>query len=349
MLTDRELIRKLDFFEPLDEKIIKNIARLCIVREFSAGEAIVRQGESGLGLYFITGGRAKVEVDKEGSKVVVAELREGDFLGEFSIIDDKTRSASVICLQDTRCLLLTRDSFSRLLKKYPEIAAQMLRTLVARIRNTNERMSQPTGSPPPPTSAPPVPVVEPAQENGAGGLAGATRQMATMIPKPEEMVQFYTSTKGKTQDFLNRFVSTIYAMKAMLRFSMAIVGCPVTVTAENPHEEILQATLNDVKLILFPAASEQTIRIEAFADGTISATLYRAAGPEGPPKAEIFRLRGPLRQGEFVRLHVAAGHPIRMEQFGALPRVVAPRVSPVPELVGPAVPEAGLIAESLWQ
>ncbi|HWP85570.1 MAG TPA: cyclic nucleotide-binding domain-containing protein, partial [Terriglobia bacterium] len=126
MLTDTELIRKLDFFEPLDQKIIKRIASVCIVREFSAGEAIVRQGESGLGLYFITGGRAKVEVDKDGTKVVVAELKEGDFLGEFSLIDDKTRSASVVCLQDTRCLLLTRDSFARLLKKYPEIATQML-------------------------------------------------------------------------------------------------------------------------------------------------------------------------------------------------------------------------------
>lgn len=350
MLTDTELIRKLDFFEPLDQKIIKNIASLCIVREFAAGEAIVRQGESGLGLYFITGGGAKVEIDKDGSKVVVAELKEGDFLGEFSIIDDKTRSASVICLQDTRCLLLTRDSFSKLLKKHPEIASQMLRTLVGRIRNTNERITQPVGTRPVEAPAPAAAEVSaPAESNGTGGLAGATRQIAAMIPEPEEMVQFYTSAKGKTQEFLNRFVSAIYAMKVMLRFSMAIVGCPVTVSAEHPNEGILEATLNDVKLVLFPAASEQTIRIDAAADGMISATLYRPAGTAGDPCVEVFRLQGPVRQGDCLRVHVPIDKPIRMEPSWAISQEFAVNALPVHELSSASAPDPWLITETRWQ
>src|SRR5690349_14954263 len=93
LLTDIELIRKIEFFEALEPKVLKQIAEMCIVREFSAGEYIVRQGESGLGLYFITAGKAKVEIDRNDVKVVVAELKEGDSLGEFSIIDEKARSA----------------------------------------------------------------------------------------------------------------------------------------------------------------------------------------------------------------------------------------------------------------
>ena len=50
MLTDTELIRKLGFFEGLNPKTLQRIAELWIVREFSAEDAIVRQGESGLGL-----------------------------------------------------------------------------------------------------------------------------------------------------------------------------------------------------------------------------------------------------------------------------------------------------------
>ncbi|MBI2820372.1 MAG: cyclic nucleotide-binding domain-containing protein [Acidobacteria bacterium] len=349
MLTDTELIRKLDFFEPLDQKIIKNIASLCIVREFAAGEAIVRQGESGLGLYFITGGGAKVEIDKDGSKVVVAELREGDFLGEFSIIDDKTRSASVICLQDTRCLLLTRDSFSKLLKKHPEIASQMLRTLVGRIRNTNERITQPVGTRPAEAPAPAVEEPVPSDGQRRGGFAETTSQIAAMIPKPEEMVQFYSSTKGKTQEFLNRFVSAIYAMKAMLRFSMAIVGCPVRVSAEHPNEEILEATLNDVKLVLFPAASEQTIRIDAAADGMVSATLYRPAGTEGDPRVEVFRLQGPVRQGDCLRVHVPIDKPIRMEPSWAISQEFAVSALPVHELSSASALDPWLITETRWQ
>jgi CRP-like cAMP-binding protein len=314
VLTDTELIRRLDFFEPLDQRIIKHIASMCIVREFSAGEAIVRQGESGLGLYFITGGGAKVEIDRDGSKVVVAELKEGDFLGEFSIIDDKTRSASVICLQDTRCLLLTRDSFTKLLKKHPEIASQMLRTLVGRIRNTNERITAPPGLSPPTASPPAPPEAAPAAENGSGGLSGIASQITAMLPRPEDFGTLYMSTKGKTQEFLNRFVSAIYAMKAMLRFSMAIVGCPVTVTAERPHPEILIAELNGVKVLLFPAASEQTIRIEAVNDGAVCATLYRPTGTSEDPRVEIFRLQGPVRRCDILRLHVPMGKQVRLER-----------------------------------
>ncbi|MBI3934233.1 MAG: cyclic nucleotide-binding domain-containing protein [Acidobacteria bacterium] len=349
MLTDTELIRKLDFFEPLDQRIIKQIASLCIVREFAAGEAIVRQGESGLGLYFITGGRAKVEIDKDGTKVVVAELKEGDFLGEFSIIDDKTRSASVVCLQDTRCLLLTRDSFSKLLKKHPEIASQMLRTLVSRIRNTNERVTLSPGARPPEPPPPPVAEPTPSDRQETGGLTAATSQLAAMLPKPEDMVQFYSSTKGKTQDFLNRFVSAIYAMKAMLRFSMAIVGCPVLVSAERPGEEILEASLHDVKLLLFPAASEQTIRIEAVGDGFVSATIYRPAGTERNPQVEVLRLHGPVRRRDVLRVHVPISHPIRMEPSWANPNEFAGSAETAMELPATSSSHRWLVSQARWQ
>ena len=82
MLTDTELIRKLDLFEGLNPKTIQRIAQLCIVREFGADEYLIRQGESGLGLYFITAGRVKVEIERsieiagEGLKSVKVVLNE---------------------------------------------------------------------------------------------------------------------------------------------------------------------------------------------------------------------------------------------------------------------------------
>ena len=315
MLTDTELIRKLEFFETLDDKIIKNIAGICIVREFAAGEAIVRQGEAGLGLYFITGGRAKVEVDREGHKIVVAELKEGDFLGEFAIIDDKTRSASVICLDDTRCLLLTRDSFAKLLRKHPEIANQMLRTLVGRIRTSNVRMTQPVGKAPTPsatagtTNAPPAVDTEetsvPIGAMNGSGIAAMAEQIGAILPKPEELVQYYSTSKGRTQQFFNRFVGTIYAMKAMMRFSMAIVGCPVTVTAEQADPELLQAEFNGVHLILFPSDVHQTLRIDAVGDGEVSATVFRSVG-DIQPEPEVLRLAESIREGDVLRWHFPA-------------------------------------------
>lgn len=317
MLTDTELLRKLDFFEPLDQKVIKRIATLCIAREFSAGDHIVRQGESGLGLYFITGGRAKVEIERDGAKVVVAELKEGDFLGEFSLIDDKARSANVICLQDTRCLLLTRDTFSKLTKKHPEIVNQMLKTLVSRIRSTNERISLPMGSAPPEpapvsSAAPP----EPARSRPTSGLAAATEQIASALPKPQDLFRIYSSSKSKTQEFFDGLFGAIYALKAMMRFSMAIVGCPVTVRAEKQSTEVLETALQGVKFVLFPAGNDQTIRIEGTADGTLTATVFRPRTSRKDRRVDVFRLEGRVRQNEVLLLHVPVDKRVRLEPSG---------------------------------
>jgi len=91
--TAAELIRRIDFFQPLDDRTVNQIARVCIVREYSPGDHIVRQGDSGLGVYFITRGHARVEMVREGISTLIAELSPGEFVGELSIIDKKPRLA----------------------------------------------------------------------------------------------------------------------------------------------------------------------------------------------------------------------------------------------------------------
>ncbi|OFV95577.1 MAG: hypothetical protein A3H28_16955 [Acidobacteria bacterium RIFCSPLOWO2_02_FULL_61_28] len=321
MLTDTELIRKLDFFEGLTPKTLQRIAELCIVREFAADDYIVRQGESGLGLYFITAGRAKVEIEREGLRVVVAEMKEGDSLGDFSIIDDKARSANVICMEDTRCLLLTRDSFSKLLKKHPEIALQMLKSLVSRIRSTNELITRPGSRLTQPAEAaapPPAEASPPASSSTLDGISAATQKITAALPSPEDMVKMYSSTKDRVQNIMVGMFGTLYIMKAMTRFSMAIVGCPVTVRAEQRDPEVFETVIggdgggdvgegDGVKLVLFPARNDQTIRIEAYADGNLSATVLRPVGAGRRTEVEVVRWEGPVRENEVLELQVPSG------------------------------------------
>jgi CRP-like cAMP-binding protein len=164
MSTASDLIRKIDFFEPLDDRTVERIAEACIPREYSPGNHIVRQGDPGLGLYFITDGWVKVEIERDGTKTAIAELKAGDFVGEISIIDNKPRTANVICLADTSCLLLTRDSFQKLLKKYPEIAVQMIQSLASRLRETDERFGFTRVIVPAPVAAPPAQAAAPQEQ-----------------------------------------------------------------------------------------------------------------------------------------------------------------------------------------
>ena len=320
MLTDIELIQKLDLFDGLNPRTIQKISQLCIVREFAAEDYLIRQGESGLGLYFITSGRVKIEVERsvevpgEGVKpvrVVLNELTEGGVVGEFAIIDDKARSANVICLEDTRCLLLTRDSFSKLLKKHPEISLQMLKSLVARIRSTNERITQagsfrsaqaPAAAPAPEETAPAASSSNPLDGIGAG-IGAATERVTEMMPRPEDMIRMYSSTKDRVQNMVVGMFGTMYVVKAMTRFSMAMVGCPVRVSAQTRDSEVFETVIDDVKLVVFPSGRDQNIRIEAYADGEMSAMLFRQGQAE---EVEAIRWRGPVREKETFELQVPA-------------------------------------------
>lgn len=206
MSTSRDLIRQIDFFEPLDDKIINKIAQACVPREYSAGDYIVRQGDLGLGLYFITSGRVKVEVEANAVKMVVAHLEAGSLVGELSILDNKPRSAHVICLTETGCLLLTRNCFQKLIKKYPEIAIQMARTLAARLRNTDERVGQYTSVGP----APPVSAVQ-----------------GTSAHAPENASHAPTDGSG-IKGLLAGSFAFLEVLKSLTRVLLAVVECSAT-------------------------------------------------------------------------------------------------------------------------
>jgi len=320
LVTDTELIRKLDFFEPLENKIIKHIAKMCIVREFNSGDYIVKRGESGLGLYFITRGRAKVEIDREGVKSVLAELAEGNFLGELSMIDDKERSADVVCLEDTSCLLLTRDSFSKLLSKHPEISLQLAKVLVSRIRATNEEL---TAASKISCTKPDCPVriratddkgnfVSPAATAASSALAGSGANGSSW--SDFNVLKYYSDSKTKAKDYLVDLFSSWYLLKIMTRFSAAIMGCPILVQPERQRLEVFQTSIEGVKVIVFPASVNQVLRMDAFGEGEFSATVFRPPVSGIRRKASVDSFAGRVHKNEVMRLHVPANRDTWLEK-----------------------------------
>lgn len=319
MLPDTDLIRKLEFFEPLDGKIIQKIAKQCIARQFSEGDYIVRQGEAGLGLYFITQGRAKVEIERNGVRAAITELQEGDFLGELSIIDDKARSANVICLEDTRCLLLTRDSFSKLVNKHPQIAIQMVKVLVGRIRSSNEKIATrpaeqlSTALPPQPeTSA----ETQPQKESSSA--------LPFQLPiSGSDVIKIYAETKSQAQEFIVDIFKNLYLAKAMTKYSLSIVGCPVTVRTLTDGRGMHNAIIEGVKLTLYPAEMHQIIHIEAFDRGQLSATVFRPEGSRKNLRISITRYEKAIDRNDQLHLEIPIQSPIRLQAKGDRTRIKA--------------------------
>jgi CRP/FNR family transcriptional regulator, cyclic AMP receptor protein len=131
------LIGGVPFFEGLDEKSRKAIAKEGKEMNFKPGDLVVGEKGTGVGFYLVLDGKAEV---RKGGRVL-ATLGHGQFFGEMSLIDGQPRSADVVAVDPTKCWVLPAWNFAGLIKGHPEVALPMLRELVKRLRKAQDSPS----------------------------------------------------------------------------------------------------------------------------------------------------------------------------------------------------------------
>jgi CRP-like cAMP-binding protein len=126
-------------FSVLSEKELSTVLRTAKERSFDSQSKIVEEGSVGTGFYLILEGQ--VEVHHSGR--VLARLGKGQFFGELALLcGDVPRSADVVALQETRCLVLARWDLLALIKTHPEVGLKMLAELARRLQETNQALSE---------------------------------------------------------------------------------------------------------------------------------------------------------------------------------------------------------------
>jgi CRP/FNR family cyclic AMP-dependent transcriptional regulator len=140
-MDKEQALAKVTLFERLNPKHLRGIAAICTERSFKTGEYLMKQGESGIGLFIISSGKVRVEkTDAAGRQVELAENGPGDILGEMAVFDGAPRSASVAAAVETTCLVLASWEFNAFLKAHPEAALELLPIVVKRFRETNDAL-----------------------------------------------------------------------------------------------------------------------------------------------------------------------------------------------------------------
>ena len=136
-LTNEEkavVLARLPLFSGISEDSLARLTAVVGEQDFDAGQFIARQGQVATGLYVLLGGRVRV---MRGSDEL-AELGPGDFFGELSVVDQRPRLASVEAIEPTRCLALASWDMLELLEHDPQLSLNLIRGLVARIRQQGE-------------------------------------------------------------------------------------------------------------------------------------------------------------------------------------------------------------------
>jgi signal transduction histidine kinase len=118
----------------VEEEVMMEMASSLTEKEVIKGSIIIRKGDEGDAVFIIASGKVRVH---DGNHVL-ARLFTGQVFGEYALIDQRTRSASVTA--EENCLLLRLDyhDFYRVAAGNPSILRGVLRALIQRMRDMNE-------------------------------------------------------------------------------------------------------------------------------------------------------------------------------------------------------------------
>jgi len=134
-----EALRSVPLFASLDDDAARDLRSLLSDKVVPQNTRLFRQGEKGDAMYLIESGRVRISIrDNDEQEVILAELAQGDFFGEMSIIDGRQRSADAKVIEDARLAILSRDAFLSFVRNNPDVALEMLSALTDRLRRTDE-------------------------------------------------------------------------------------------------------------------------------------------------------------------------------------------------------------------
>jgi CRP/FNR family cyclic AMP-dependent transcriptional regulator len=131
----------ISIFEGLPEAEMSALQELCITRTYPKNTVIINEGDQANAMFICTTGKVKVYVsDENGREFVLNSMGPGEYFGELSLLDDETRSASVITTEKSTFSILYKDDFSKVVINHPEIALVLLRNLASRIRKLTDNV-----------------------------------------------------------------------------------------------------------------------------------------------------------------------------------------------------------------
>lgn len=138
-----EQLKKINWFDKLSDDMLAALAQKVRKHTLRKDEILFHKGDVGDSLFVILSGRVKVFThDDQGEEVALNQVDAGEIIGEMALLDFEPRSASVVALEKTAALELSREDFMDIMKKQPALALSVIRNLSARLRQNTTYIEQ---------------------------------------------------------------------------------------------------------------------------------------------------------------------------------------------------------------
>ncbi|WP_280153313.1 Crp/Fnr family transcriptional regulator [Piscinibacter sp. XHJ-5] len=103
-------------------------------RRYRKGTVLIEEGDHGDTMFIVLSGRVKAfSTDQRDREIVYGVYGPGEYFGEMSL-DGGPRSASVITMEPTLCVVITRQTLRQHIIANPDFAFELLSRVIARAR-----------------------------------------------------------------------------------------------------------------------------------------------------------------------------------------------------------------------
>jgi len=138
-MEDAAFLARVPLFASLKPALLEELAGKLTPKSYRRGEVIFHQDDPGSAMHIIKSGQVKIATTSpEGEEVIMAILKDSDFFGELSLLDDEPRSANAVAMEATQTMTLRQGDFTDMLGRHPEIVTGVLASLARRLRRTDQ-------------------------------------------------------------------------------------------------------------------------------------------------------------------------------------------------------------------
>ena len=134
-----EILRQTYFFSGLPLETLKVFAYLCTRVKFKEGEYIFHQREDDGRAFYIISGKARLERTDNNTAKEIRDCNSGEFIGGLTLLGETPRLFSLKAVQDTVCLILSREKFSKAVEQFPNVMPRIFKAVAKNVDAWEER------------------------------------------------------------------------------------------------------------------------------------------------------------------------------------------------------------------
>ncbi|HEX4445920.1 MAG TPA: DUF1003 domain-containing protein [Polyangiaceae bacterium] len=137
MSTRTELLADIPLFALLDEQERAALATRIDECSFVSGATLFTAGDPGESMYIVISGEVEIFFrNNTGHKVALETATAGHFIGEISLLDGGSRTASALAMTDVEALVIDRGDLDEFLRTCPAAAIDLLAATGRRLRDS---------------------------------------------------------------------------------------------------------------------------------------------------------------------------------------------------------------------